>query len=60
MPKKWQFISGIVATLKRNGGSFAPDYACDLFAMFVVRIMNLILKSGSMGIMTSHSAPFLA
>ena len=29
MPKKWQFISGMVATLARNGGSFDPDYAED-------------------------------
>ena len=26
-PEWWQLCSGIVATLARNGGSFAPDYA---------------------------------
>jgi len=26
-PERWQLWPGMVATFKRNGGSFAPDYA---------------------------------
>jgi len=41
--KKWHFISGItgnfapewVATLKRNGGNFAPDYAAKSILEFL-------------------------
>ena len=37
MTKKWQFISGAVATLARNSGSFAPDYA---YAYFFVSMIS--------------------